>query len=786
MLVAHKNGIEDESENIFSKLLFTYLPYWRLFVVLLLLCVAGAVVYLHYATPIYNTSAAILVKDEKKGLDDTNLMEQLDLFGSKKLVENEIEVIQSRMLMRQVVKNLSLYAPVIYKGRVKSKSAYVFSPVTIQVRNPDSLIEQEKVYFTYDSAQKLVVINGKDFPLYQWTKSDSLGEIRFLPNPNYQAPAIKKPLYFNLVSVKEVADKILDILKISQATKLSSVIDLRLKDAVPKRAEDILNGLIAVYDRAAIDDKNALASNTLKFIRERLKLVTGELDSVEAGIQRYKSSNGIIDVTAQGQLYLDNVGANDAKLSEINVQLAVMDQVERYVQSKDDQSSIIPSTFGVDNKDLSALLEKFYDLQVQYEGLRKTTADNNPLLLTLRTQIEKIRPNILESVKNTRRNLEAGKANLTSTSDKYASILKDLPEKEKGLVKISRQQAVQNGIYSFLLQKREETALSYNSTVADTRIVDDATTTVLPVSPIPALIYLIAGIAAFSLGAGFLAIREIFNRNIMFRKEIEQYTSVPIVAEIKLEDSAEPFVIEEGEKSYISEQFRHLRTSLAYLGINSRKKKILVTSTIGGEGKSFVAANLALTLALTNKKVVLVELDLRKPKLNKVFNVSREVGITSYFTGDKDADHIIKPTDISKNLFLILAGAIPPNPSELILNGRLEELLSYLETIFDYIIIDSAPTRPVTDAFILSELCDATLYVVRHGVTPKVFIKTLDENNAIHKLKNMAIVFNGVKNRGMGNNYGYGYGYGYGTYDYTEKRKPAKKNKRERRVKNEE
>lgn len=779
MQVTHKKGIEEKEGNLFSELLFRYLPYWPLFLILLVFFVAGAWGYLRFATPIYETSATILVKDEKKGVDDANLMEQLDLFGSKKLVENEIEVIKSRTLMHNVVVDLSLYAPMYYKGSIKSWSAYQYSPVIVKVRNPDSLVFEKKVFFSYDSAKKEVVLGNKHVPLNTWV-SDSLNDISFVANPNYVRPEEVNPLFFSLVNARKVTDGLIDGMKITQATKLSSVINLKLRDAVPKRAEDVLNSLINGYNRAAVDDKNVLASNTLKFINERLGLVVSELDSVEKGIQRYKTAEGIVDLSAQGQSYLENVGINDQKLSEMNVQLAVMDQVEKYVTSKSDQPGIVPSTFGIADPTLTQLLTKLYDLEVQYEGLRKTTAENNPLLLSLHNEIDKIKPNILENVHSLRRNLEAGRGNLTGTSNQYASILKTLPQKERGLVEISRQQSIKNGIYSFLLQKREETALSYNSAVADTRIVDRADTGVDPVSPKALLIYLVAIVAALGLGGGLIAVREIFNQNIVFRSEIEQYTAVPVIGEVMQETSDSPFVIEEGRRTFIAEQFRQLRTSLAYIGINNRKKKILITSTIGGEGKSFISSNLAISLALTNKKVVLLELDLRKPKLSPLFNVSREVGLTNYFIGNKDADHIIKSTVINKNLFIIPSGAIPPNPSELIMNGRLEELLKYLDTIFDYIIIDTAPISPVTDAYLISPLCDATLYIVRHGVTPKMFIKKLDDNTRMSVLKNMAIIFNGVKNRGLGTNaYGYGYGYTSGkSYGYAENEKGKKKAKK--------
>jgi capsular exopolysaccharide synthesis family protein len=776
MQVTNKSFYEEEEGSLFSQVLFKYLPYWPLFLILLVLSGSAAYVYLHYAVPVYETAATVMVKDEKKGLDDSNLMEQLNLFGSKKLVENEIEVIQSRTLMREVVKNLDLYAPITQEGRIKSRSAYLTSPIAIQVRNPDSLWETNKVYFTFDSADREVVIAGQHYPLGSWAVTP-YGNLRFLSNPNYVAADKSRPLYFSLRNVRAVSDELLAGLKVTQATKLSSVIDLKIKDAIPKRGEDILNGLIREYNKAGINDKNALAANTLRFINERLGLISNELDSVEHGIQKYKTQEGIVDISAQGQLYLNNVGANDQKLSEMNVQLAVLDQVERYVQSKSNEAGIVPSTFGVDDPGLGQLLQKLYDLEVKYEGLSKTTAENNPILISLRHEMEKIKPSIMENVQSLRRNLTAGRGNLLNTSNSYASILKTLPAKERKLVEISRQQGIKNSIYSFLLQKREETALTFSSAIADTRIIDAAATTVMPVAPKPILIWTLAVLAALGLGAGLIAIREGLNQRIVFRSEIEKFTTVPVVGEIMFAPAHDALVVTQGKRTVIAEQFKQLRTSLAYIGINSRKKKILITSTISGEGKSFVTANLAVSLALTDKKVVLLELDLRKPNVAHLFNVSREIGLTNYFIGNKDADHIIKRTDVSPNLFVIPSGAIPPNPSELILNGKLDELLQYLETIFDYILIDTAPTAPVTDAYILSPLCDATIYVVRHKVTPKGYIKMLDENMKVRGLKNLAIVFNGVKNRGVGGiNYGYGYGYGkeYG-YGYGEEKKSKKK-----------
>lgn len=771
-----KIGLDNKDGNMFNKVLFRYLPYWPLFILLLLMSIACAWLYLRYTIPIYEATATILIKDEKKGgMDDSELMESLNLFGSKKIVENEIEIIKSRSLMSDVVRKLYLYAPVTQEGNIVSKSAYTISPIKIETQNPDSLKETRKVYFTFNPTNGQVKINDKSYPINTWVDTD-YGTMRFLPNPGSVNNPQQSPLFFSLLSVKKVASSLINRLQLSPASKQSTVIYLRFRDPIPERAEDILDQLITSYNIAAINDKNVLAANTLAFVEDRLHSVVGELDSVETRIQQYKTNKGIVDISEQGKQFLTTVGANDEKISELNVQLAVLDQVEQYVNNQGSKERIVPATLGIADPILSELLSKLYDAEIQYDRLKKTTAENNPILTSLADEISKIKPNILQNIQNQRRNLEVSKQNLTKTSNQYSSMLRTIPQKERELLEISRQQSIKNNIYTFLLQKREETYLSYASTVADSRLVDNAYSTMRPVVPKVPMIYLSAIIIAMMLGIGLITLREVLNRKILFRNEIESYTSYPIIGEIMYDNSKNPIVISDGVRNFIAEQFRQLRTSLTYLGINTRKKKILVTSTLSGEGKSFITANLGISLALTGKKVVVIELDLRKPKLSEIFNVSREVGVSSYFIGDKEPDEIIKSTAINENLFIIPSGPIPPNPSELILNGKIQELLAYLDSIFDYILIDTAPVSPVTDAYILSPLCDTTLYVIRHGYTPKTYVQMLDENNKVRSLKNLAIIFNGVRNRGIGK-YDYGYGYGYGNgygYGYAEDKKKKK------------
>jgi tyrosine-protein kinase Etk/Wzc len=676
------------------------------------------------------------------------------------------------------------------EGRVNDLPAYAFSPISIRARFPDSLNASPKTYFSYIENTAVVTIEGKQYKLDQWYRF-AAGEIMFVRNKLYggntaakgtDANAVTKPFYFTLSSVKSAASGLLGQLKVATATEYSSVLRLDLTDLVPQRAEDILNEWLACYTRAAIEDKNLLAANTLKFVEERLKYIVQDLDSVEHRVQQFKAANKVVDISAQGNLFLEGVSANDKSLAELNIKSAVLQQVEAYVVSKNSQAGIVPSTLGVSDPVLMQLLDGLYTAETQFENQKKFSGEGTPKMLGLAEQITKMRSNILENIRSQRRGLEAGKQEFTTSNNKYTALLASLPQKERELVDINRQQAIKNNIYTFLLQKREETALSAASTVADSRVVDVAEAKGSAIRSNGKMMYSMAILGALLLGIGFVSAKDMMNRTIMERKEIEKFTSVPILGEVVYDRSKSPIVTGEGKRTVIAEQFRHLRTYLGYLGINSKKKKILLTSTIPGEGKSFVTANLSISLALMGKKVVVLELDLRKPKIASLFQISRGKGITNYLIGDLSAEEIIQPTAANPNLFVVPSGPIPPNPSELLTNSRLAELLLFLEQQFDYVLIDTSPVNPVTDAFLLMPLCDATLYMVRQGHTPKAAVQKLDELYRLNGEKSMAIVFNGTQERGLINyRYGYGYGYGYG-YAYAENEKKESKGKKKTKV----
>jgi tyrosine-protein kinase Etk/Wzc len=762
----NKTQQQQKEDNQLSQALAGYISYWPLFLICLLLASGAAFFYIRYSIPRFEANATVIIKDEKKGSDDSQLLQSLAMIDTKKIIENETEVFQSRRLMSEVVKKLRLYAGIKMEGKLKYHSAYLYCPVIIEVKNPDSIKEELDIRLSYNDKNKMVTLSDDSAKftggLDQWHNTH-FGVLRFLANPKYRQPDEVRPYYLDLIQVKNITEDILASLKVSPSSKLSSVLELSYVDQVPQKAEDILNTLIAYYNDASIAEKNKLVRNTLESIDSRLSVVANDLDSIEKKIQQYRASNKATDLSVQSKIYLEGVSGSDAKLSEVQVQLSNLDQLEKSVTTKDN-IGVLPSGLGVNDPALTQLMTNLSAAQINYDKLKKTVGENNPMLLSIKDEINKLKPDIISNIRVQKRNLDATRQSLASTSGKYGSMLNYIPQQEKQLLEISRDQNIKSGIYSFLLQKREETQLSYASNISDSKIVNYALAGKNPVSPKKSLIYFAALILGLLTPVALVGAKELFNNKVLYRKEIETLTSIPVIGEIVHNKSNAPVVIEAGKKSFIAEEFRKIRVSLLFLGIDSYHKKILVTSSIPGEGKSFIAANLAISLAMTGKKVALVDMDLHSPSLGTVFNMpSDDPGVSDFLLGEKEAGDIIIKIPSHENLFFIPAGGLHPTPSELLENGQIQKLIKYLDDSFDMVVLDTAPVVMVTDAYHLSSLADATLYVIRHKYTPKMLVKRIDENNKVNTLKNPAILFNAVKNRGfMKNNYGYGYDYVYG------------------------
>ncbi|MBO9200517.1 MULTISPECIES: GumC family protein [Niastella] len=778
-------NLNSKSEkNIASLIINWYLPYWPLFLILIVVGIGTAWVYLHlWAVPVYESNATVMVKDEKKGVDESGSMEALQIYPTKNIAENEIEVLHSRKLIEQVIEQLLLYAP-IHEGadfsqwKFNETSAYVSSPVSIVVKNPDELTETGDTdialsvnYYTpkerqlvnngYNDKVKEVVIENKKYPLRVWCNT-RWGELKFIPNEK-QTTAPVGPLLFSLNRPKDISPGILLNLVVSSPNKLSTTIDLTLRDEIPQRGEDILNKLLIAYNRQSILEKQGMAANTLEFIEVRLEKVEKELDSIESVVQTFRTDKGVVDLGEQGKMYLQNVGDNDRKIADLSMQMAALDEMEEYVNSRSNKGDLVPATLGIADAVLIDLMQKLTTKKVEYETLLKTTAENNPYAIGVQKEIEQLRPLVLEKLKNYRLSMDAGRRNLTSISNGYNSELRTIPQKERELMTISREQAIKKGIYSYLLEKREQTALASSSANSDSKIVDMAGTSAVPVSPKKMMVYCGALAVFGGLGIGIVSLKEMMNKKILFRSEIESLTNVPVIAEISVNRDKESLLKSSSKVSIVAEQFRHLRASIGLFGRKKEIniKRILCTSSIPGEGKTYVSTNLATSLALAGNKVVLVDLDIRKPRTSAIMGIDQHAGVAEFLDGSKTPEEIIMTTEL-KSLSVVSAGRGEENSRELILSGRLDILIAYLSDNFDYVVLDASPIDPVSDSYTFSEFCDITLFVIRHNRTPKTMVQILDNNNKFKALKNPRIVFNGIRSRGiLKGMYGYSYGYGY-------------------------
>jgi len=773
-MIDKKSNVKNDTANLFNDVISKYLPFWPVFALATIVCFGITFLKLRYTTPLYKASATIMLKDEETGME--SVIKALEGTESKKNVENEIEIIKSRGIMSQVVVDMGLYAEIFSPGRINNLYSYSNCPVSFKAINPSAVYNTGLINFTYFPSEKAIELSGKKYPLED-TVLTPYGKFRI----NYQHKNDVKDnrkYFVKFSKVDDMAKNLLSNLTISSGSKQTTILNLGLTDPVPERAVDVLNALIKEYNRAGVADKNTMSQNTLKFIEERLAKVTIELSSIEMDIENYKQREDIVDISTQGSAYLANVQTSDQQLAEVNIQLSVMDNIEKYLINKSDNSGTVPSTFGISDPTLMGLLNKLNDAEMQLSRLRKTGAENSPTVLALQSQISQLKPSILENIRNLKQNLRATESKIRGQSNRYTSMLQTIPKKERELLDINRQQTVKNSIYTFLLEKREETALSYASAAADSRLINPAEAFGFPVKPVKSSMYIFALLCAVLIGVAYVLLKEKLTREIMFRSEIEKQTDATILSEIIFNEGKETIVVNDGNRSPISEQFRSLRTSLGFIGSNVQNKTILMTSSVSGDGKSFIAINLAITLAIANKKVLLLDLDMRKPKLSTMLGLKNEFGMSTILSGNCGREKAMQNIKDIANLRVITSGQVPPNPTELIMNGKLERMLKEFKGEYDYIILDTPPIGLVTDAKILAPFSDITFYVIRHHHTPKSFLRFINNTYINEDFRNMYIVFNGLKERGMlgaksayGNGYGYGYGYGQG---YQEEKTKAK------------
>ncbi|MFC5412546.1 GumC family protein [Larkinella bovis] len=747
--------------NLRSSLL-RYLRFWPWFLASIVITLGSAYAYLLYQAPVYRIHASLLIKDDKKGLASESLMKELHLFNKNVSIDDQIEILTSYTLMDRVVTSLGLDIQYFTPTSTYRKEIYAESPVRLIIEKANPSLYETELNLTFVD-NKTVLVNGNSYPFNQTIKTP-YGSLRLFPTKTLTASVPPTIIVVNTHS--RAVNSYLSKLSVEPAAKESNVLELSMEDTVPDKAEAVLNQLVNAYSKEAIFDKNKDAMNMLSFIEERLSLIAGELSKVEEEVETYKSTQGITDLSAQAQTFLMTVKENDAQLNEVDMRLSGLADIERYIAKQGGDKSLAPATIGLNDPTLTSLLTKVSELELKQDEMSRIMSSNSPMLQSIESQIKTIKGSISENIQNMRQQLTSSRAHLVANNRRLESMIRTVPGKERTLLDITRQQAIKNGLYTYLLQKREETALSAASTVSDSRIVDVARTDESPVAPVRSTIFLIFGCIGLLLPIGFIEVRDAFNDKVMRRSDVEEVTQAPILGEIVKGNrvTSDNLVFKPRLRSVMGEQIRALRTNLHFLRNESKQSQVLLfTSCISGEGKSFLSLNLGASMAMGDRKTVILEMDLRKPQLHKYLHIENQLGISDYLTEEATIDELLRPIMGYENYYIITAGPLLSNPAELLLNSpRLEQFFGELRERFDYILVDSPPVGLVTDSQLLAPFADVTLFMVRHDHTPKNNLKMVDALFKEQRFQNLSIVLNAI-GEGEAHYYNYSYGEYYGS-----------------------
>lgn len=792
---------DDEKIDI-QEVLFKYIIHWPWFVGAVLVCLIGAWIYLRMATPVYNISATVLIKDDKKGGNTGGMagLEELGLSGlisSSQNIDNELEVLRSKTLVKEVVNQLNLYVSYTDEDEFPSKNMYKTSPIIVSLtpqeaeKLSDPMIV-EMLLYPQGSLDVGVTIGDKEYQKH-FEKLPAVfpmdeGTLAFFQSPDSLMANKDTTEESSAQNVRRITAKINSPMKVARVycenltieptSKTTSVAVISLKNSSLQRGQDFINQLLEMYNRNTNNDKNEIAQKTAEFIDEHIDIISKELGNTEANLENFKRNAGITDLTSEAQIALTGNAEYEKKRVENRTQISLLEDLRKYIRGN--EYEVLPSNVGLQDAALVATIERYNEMLVERKRLLRTSTENNPAIVNLDTSIRAMKSNVQATLDGTLQGMLITKADLDREANRFSRRISDAPGQERQFVSIARQQEIKAGLYLMLLQKREENAIALAATANNAKIIDEAIADDIPVSPKRKIIYLIALVLGVGIPVGIIYLIGLTKFKLEGRADVEKLTTVPIVGDIPLTDEKNEkdgsIAVFENQNNLMSETFRNIRTNLQFM-LQNDKKVILVTSTVSGEGKSFISANLAISLSLLGKKVVIVGLDIRKPGLNKVFRLStKEKGITLYLANpDTDLMSLVQPSDVNKNLSILPGGTVPPNPTELLARDGLDKAIEILKKNFDYVILDTAPVGMVTDTLLIGRVADLSVYVCRADYTHKVEYTLINELAEEKKLPNICTVINGVdlKRRKYGYYYGYGkygkyygygkrYGYGYG------------------------
>ncbi len=780
---------EDKSFFNFRTLFETFVLNWQWFALSLIICLGLTAIYLRYTTPKYQQYAKILIKDEdNRGRNNSIMnMTNLGLISNSEGIDNEMEILSSHTLATDVVKDLKLYVSYRMKGRVKDMLLYknqpvtvdidadhlmtLYSPIRLEITKENNAYKVSGTYFVSDEEGNSTgpySINKSFTSLPQIIKTRA-GNLSFTAGNN-SSLGEGSTMFVTITSPTIASYKYQRAFRVSPTSKNTTIVRTTITDEIPRRGIDYLKQLAVCYNRQANEDKNEVAYRTEDFINSRLEKINAELGETEGKLEAYKKSQGMTELRMNAQQAMQGAGEYDQRLAEASTQVALLNSLTDYMDKADNKYQTLPSNVGLTDATASNLINKYNEIVLQRNRLLRSAGEDNPAVVPLTAQLDDLSASIKRAMAQSRRNMEIQRNSVQSQYSKYSGQVSATPEQERMLTQIGRQQEVRSGLYLMLLQKREENSISLAATADKGKLIEEPESGGR-VSPVPSVIIPVALVIGLLIPGIVLFLLKFFRYKIEGHDDVASLTQLPIIADVAVASeqakTKADIVVHENKNNQMEEIFRAMRTNVQFM-LREGQKVIMFTSTTSGEGKTFNCANLAVSFALLGKKVVLVGLDIRKPRLAELFEIDdHKHGITPLLAQEHPSEDDVKAQIISSgvngNLDLLLAGPVPPNPSELISRSSLETVMEILKKNYDYVLIDTAPVGLVTDTLQVGRVTDATIYMCRADYTPKSSFDLVNSLSDEGKLPNMAIVINGIDMSKK--KYGYYYGYGkYGKY----------------------